>query len=164
MPATARASGARMAQVSAAATPSAASAGWGALLSRSSFVTMNCTWVLVAAPVPTTAFLISAGGVLVDCESRIGAGEEDHAARMAEDERGADVARVEHVLHRHRLGPVSRDELAHAVTDVLQSLASGRSALRADHAAFHELVRRARAHHAVAGDGGAGVDAEDQHA
>ena len=49
-------------QASAAATPSAASDGCGADLSRSSRVNMNCTCSLVAAPVPTTAFLISAGG------------------------------------------------------------------------------------------------------
>ena len=47
---------------SAAAVPSAASFGCGALFRRNSFVTMNCTCSFVAFPVPTTAFLISAGG------------------------------------------------------------------------------------------------------
>src|SRR5262249_45519070 len=50
-------------QASAAATPSAASAGCGADLRRSSRVSMNCTCSFVAAPFPTTAFLISAGGI-----------------------------------------------------------------------------------------------------
>src|SRR6185437_5038582 len=48
-------------QVSAHATPSAASAGCGGLFRRSRRATMNCTWSLVAAPRPTTVFLISAG-------------------------------------------------------------------------------------------------------
>src|SRR5262249_29709017 len=50
-------------QASAAATPSAASDGCGADLSRRRRVIMNCTCSFVAAPVPTTAFLISAGGI-----------------------------------------------------------------------------------------------------
>src|SRR5688500_10101553 len=48
---------------SAAATPSAASDGCGTLLSRSRRVSMNCTCSFVAPPVPTTAFLISAGAI-----------------------------------------------------------------------------------------------------
>src|ERR1035437_1582868 len=48
-------------QVSAHATPSAASAGCGALLRCSRRATMNCTCSFVAAPRPTTVFLMSAG-------------------------------------------------------------------------------------------------------
>src|SRR3954468_5997882 len=50
------------ANASAAATPSAASLGCGADLSRSRRITMNWICSLVAAPVPATAFLISDGG------------------------------------------------------------------------------------------------------
>src|SRR3989475_11663489 len=48
--------------VSATATPSAASAGLGASLSRSSRATMRPTCALGAPPAPTTVFLIVAGG------------------------------------------------------------------------------------------------------
>src|SRR5687768_1780366 len=47
----------------AAATPSAASEGFGADFRRSSRVSMNCTCSFVAAPEPTTDFLISAGDI-----------------------------------------------------------------------------------------------------
>src|SRR2546425_5838461 len=48
--------------VSATATPSAASAGLGASLSRSSRATMRPTCALGAPPAPTTVFLMVAGG------------------------------------------------------------------------------------------------------
>src|SRR5581483_3303362 len=51
-----------MRHASAAATPSAASDGCGTDFNFSNRVSMNCTCSFVAAPVPTTAFLISAGG------------------------------------------------------------------------------------------------------
>ena len=88
---------------SAAATPSAASAGSGAGLSRSSRVTMNCTCSFVALPVPHTDFLTVGRRILVHRDPRLLGGEQRDAARVAEHDGGAHVLRVEHVLDRDRV-------------------------------------------------------------
>ena len=110
---------------SAAATPSAASVGCGALLRRSSRVSMNCTCSFVAAPVPTTAFLISAGGNSWIDEIRLLRREQDHAARVAEHDGRANVLGVEHILDRERVGTMALDELDDIFIDLARRAGSG---------------------------------------
>ena len=99
----------------------------------------------------------------MDRDAGVGTGQQDDPARVAKDDRRAHVAGVEDILDRHRVGLVAREQLAHPVTDVLQPRRERAVGLGAYDAALHEHRRRARADHTVAGDGRAGVDAEDQH-
>jgi hypothetical protein len=55
---------------------------------------------------------------LVFRESRALPREQNHAARMSEDDRRAHVPRIEHGLHCHRVGFVSRNDFADSLKDV----------------------------------------------
>ena len=83
---------------------------------------MNPTWSLVARPVPTTAFLTSAGGYSATSRCVERGGEEDGAARVAEDDRAAGVLSEEDALDRDDVGGVALQELRHALVDVAQAL------------------------------------------
>ena len=80
---------AMMRWVSATATPSAASAGAGADLSRSSCATMYPTCGFSAAPRPTIVFFTSAGEYSAIGDALLLGREQDNSARVAQDHRRA---------------------------------------------------------------------------
>src|SRR5262249_15310853 len=87
------------------------------------------------------------------------------AARMAEDDRGANVFRVEDVLHGERVGPVSRQQLGHALVDLVQSRCERIARARANHAAFDkgDGPKPVSLYDTVSGGRRARIDAEDDH-
>src|SRR5690242_21135627 len=85
---------------------------------------------------------------------------------MAEHHGGAHVPRVEDVLHRERIGPVSLYEFLYTFINLAQARGQRIAGARADHAAFHQRRKTdaTAAHHAIAGVRRPRVDAEYEHA
>src|SRR6202022_1945654 len=93
-------------------------------------------------------------------------GKQNHAARLPEHNSCSHVARIEDVLHRERIGFVSRDQLADTFMYLSQSSGQWVSRSRANDAALDERGRPAAAgpsDDAVPRTGRARIDAEDEH-
>ena len=135
--------------------------------SRSSRVSMNCTCSFVAPPVPTTAFLISAGGNSWIVEPRLLAGEQDHAARVAEHDGRAHVLGVEDVFDRERDRAGAARSARVTPSWISRSRARKRIARpRADDAALDERRRtpaRRRSRRRSPVTAVPGIDAENDH-
>src|SRR5512139_2164053 len=120
--------------------------------------------LLVRAAIPGDGFLYLSGGVLGGRQLAVHGGENGHASRMADLERGLRVLAVERGLNREFVGPVLLDDLQEAVVDGLQSQGHRTVCAILEHSAGHEDEPAALLlNNAVAGHEGAGVDAEDDH-
>ena len=103
-----------------------------------------------------------AGGVFIDIQPCLDAGDYRRATRLAELERGVGVLRHEHLLDAHGHRTMGANHLADAAKDDLQALGQ-RPITRANAARGHVLATAPGiANHAVTGDARAGIDAKDQ--
>ena len=84
---------------------------------------------------------------------------------MTQDDRCANVSRVEDVLHRQRIRTMAHDQLGDAVIDLAQARGQLVAWTCANHAAFEQAdqAKAIVANDAVARVGGAWIDAEDDH-
>ena len=89
---------------------------------------MNPTCGLRAAPRPITVFLTTAGEYSAIATPRLRAGQEDHAAGMAEHQRGAHVPAVKRFLDCQDIGLVTNEEVGQRRMDLMQPLRAARFA------------------------------------
>ena len=149
----------------ATASASAAWSGEGTSDRPSRRATIRPTWSLPARPWPQTAPLTCCGVYERDGHAALAGGQQHHAARLADRERGPRVGAEVQLLDRERVRPVAVEQLAHVAVDLGQP-ALERSAGAASRSRRRASARSARARaldHAVAGARGAGVDSEDDH-
>ena len=120
--------------------------------------------LLVGPPEAGDLLLHRGRGELVDRQAGLGAGQEDDAADVAENEGGAGVGGVEDVLDGEEVGAETPDHRGDTGVDVAEALGQGGSAGRGDGALLHQAVASAvGVDGPVAGADGAGIDAEDEH-
>ena len=120
--------------------------------------------VLVGAARAADGVLDLLGRVRDDVEPALAGGEHDDAARLPDGERARRVLAEVDVLHRDDLHEVLVEQLADAAVDRGEAdLHGGFRAGRDDAAVEREQAPAAALDDAVAGVGGAGVDAEDDH-
>jgi hypothetical protein len=73
-------------------------------------------------------------------QTGLGAGEEDDAANVAEDEGGAGVCGVEDILDREGVGAGAGDEVGEAAVDVAQTLGEAEAGPGDEGAALEQAV------------------------
>ena len=158
-------SGAPLAWQMATARASAAWSGSGGSGSDSSAPTIRCTWALSALPEPHTACLTACGVYEKQGRPAMPAASSTDAARLADRERGAHVLAEVELLDRHGSGAVLGDQVADP------RCGCGPGAARAARPRPVPITPPSSAasccpresDHAIAGVGGAGIDAEDDH-
>ena len=109
-----------MRQASAAATPSAASDGCGTDLSLQQSHQHELHLLFRRRAGSDDGLLDLGRRKLDDLDARLLPGQQHDASRVPEDDRGANVLRVEDVLDRERVWPVTREQLGDAVVDLEQ--------------------------------------------
>ena len=104
-------------------------------------------------------------GRLVDGQPCLRRDEQRDAARLADGHRGLNVALEEEPLDRDHVGPVLADERAKSPVELHEPGPIGLGRCRPDDAGVdHAQPPALERHHTEAADGGAGVDAERDHA
>ena len=98
-----------------------------------------------------------------DLQPGVRSSKKDYAACMAEHDRRADISGVKHILDRQCVGAMSGDQLANARMNFLQPQCERIPWLRANDPTFNERWRKhpLALHYAVAGNGCAGIDPEN---
>ena len=125
---------------------------------------MRCTCSLAAPPRAAYRLLDRLRGVREARHAGEAGGEQHRAPGLPDRERRAHVLPEEEVLDGEGRRPVLRDQVADAAVDAGQPPFQRLVGAGADHAAVERGERLpARDHHAEAGVGGAGIDAEDDH-
>src|ERR1041385_1352302 len=120
--------------------------------------------LLGGVPTANDRLLDGGGRHLFDPDAVLLGGEHDHAARVSEHDCRPHILGVEHVLDREHVRPMALDDFDDPVVDLTKARAKRGTRMGSNDSAFDQRMRGTVAlHHAVAGDGGAGVDSQYNH-